>query len=143
MKKAIVILNMVLVLLATLIIIFLENVIDDFFIAPIIECVFIFSVVLFIKWISDEDLFGVTILTTVLFFSFETIVYLLSVKLGFIQSSMYDVFSWRIVYGLFFTFIWIPITIIGLKYKQKSLWFLFLALGCLVHLIINLVMTNF
>lgn len=143
MKKSTIFLTLFLVLIAVLVIILLENYFQSFFLAPIIESVIIFLVVFFIRWISDESLFSITVLVVVFFFSFETIVYLISAQLGFLESPMYEVFSWRIVYGLFFTFIWIPITVFGLRYKEKVMWFLFLFIGCLVHLIINLVMYNF
>jgi len=142
MKKSTLFFTIFLTLFSVLCIIFLENYLDDFFFAPIIECVAIFLVVLFIKWRFDDSLFSITFLVIILFFIFETSVYLISVQLGFLSSSMYEVLSWRIVYGGFFTFVWIPITILGLRYKQKALWFLFLFLGCLVHLIINLIMNS-
>lgn len=143
MKKSTTFLSLLSVLFSVLVILFLENFFKGFFIAPFIECVVVFLDIWFVMYISEDSLFGITILTAFLFFCFETIVYLISAELGFINNSLYEVFSWRVVYGLFFTFIWIPITVFGLRYKEKGLWFLFLFLGCMVHLIINLIMVNF
>lgn len=142
MKTSTLFFTIFLTLFSVLSIIILENYLDDFFFAPIIECVAIFLVVLFVKWRFEDSLFGIVFLVIILFFIFETSVYLISVQLDFINSSMYEVLSWRIVYGGFFTFVWIPITVLGLRYKQKALWFLFLFLGFLVHLIINLMMNS-
>lgn len=143
MKKSTLFSTILLTSLSVLLIIFLENYLSGFFIAPIIECLVIFFVVLLIRWRFEDSHFGIVFLVSFLFFVFETLVYLICVQLGFMESSMYEVLSWRIVYGGFFTFVWIPITVLGLKYKEKALWLLFLFLGCLVHLIINLVMFNF
>ncbi len=140
MKKLTSYLTIFLTLLAVLLIVVLQNYFQSFFLAPLIEGIGVFLVVLIVLKISDDSLSAITFFVVILFFAFETSVYMLSVAAGFIDSSLYDVLSWRLVYGLFFTLIWIPLTVYGIKYEEKSLWVLWIFIGYFIHLIINLFM---
>lgn len=129
--------------LSVLVILFLESFITDFFIVPFLESIVIFLAILLLLKTSNESLGSITFMSAVFFFILETIVYLICSYLGLIDKMTYDVLSWRLVYGLFFTMLWIPISVYGLKYKDKIFWFFFLFLGCLMHLGINLIMSSF
>jgi len=116
-------------------IIFLEKYIGGMFFAVIIEGFVVFLAVWFLLKITNEKYFAVIFLFTFFFIILETGIYALCGILGFIEGiSLRDLISWRMLYSSIFTFIWIPLTCRGLKYKDKMLWILFWILGFCLHL---------
>lgn len=132
----------VIMIFAVLKILLLEWFVKDFFLIPFIETIIIFFSILLITKVIDEGLSKIVFFSSFVFFCLETVVYLIYSYTGLVNSIPSDVFAWRFVYGFFFTMIWIPVSCYGLKFKEKILWFFFLFLGCLIHLLINVLMSG-
>jgi len=142
MEKSIlyIIFTFIITLFCVLIIMGAEYWITNQFLIPILESIVILCGIWFIYKNSQGNYFFIVFLFSLWFIIFETSIYALGELLNFTNFGMKDLVSWRLLYNSVFTFIWIPLTCYGLKYKDKSLLFLFFIFGICLHLIFNLFM---
>lgn len=122
------------------VIILLEYFFDNMFLAVLIEGIIVFLAVLLILKISNENYFSVIFIYSICFILLETGIYALCGILGMIEHiSLRDLISWRLLYNSLFTFLWIPLTCFGLRYKERLLWVFFWIIGFCLHLGGNLI----
>ena len=113
---------------------------DNMFLAVLVEGFFVFISIWFLLNFSEENYFVVVFLYSLFFILFETGVYAICEALGFVDFGFKSLISFRLLYNSLFTFLWIPLSCLGLKYKDKALWALFWICGFCIHCAGNLIM---